>query len=54
MRNNAVKFEYVAESYLLKFQRAWKVFLKGLGAGWRQKTTESSTVFYEEGQRSSE
>ena len=32
--------ENLAESYLLKFQKVWKVILKGPGAGWRQKTAE--------------
>ena len=40
MRNNAEKCEYLAENYLLEFQKAWNVFLKGAGALWKQKSTE--------------
>ena len=39
-RNTAEKCENLAENYLLEFQKAWNVFLKGAGAVWRQKSTE--------------
>ena len=44
MTNNAEKCEYLAENYLLEFQKAWNVFLKGAGALWRQKSTESKVL----------
>ena len=38
-RNNAEAFENLLEIYLLRFQKAWNIFLKGPGARWRQKST---------------
>ena len=39
-RNTAEKCGNLAENYLLEFQKAWNVFLKGAGAVWRQKSME--------------